>query len=434
MISVICVYNDEAALNRILIPSLQKQSVRHEFIPMNNTDSRWRSAASALNTGAARANGRYLMFVHQDVELESPDYLKAMENMLNAIPDLGIAGVIGMSPEGKTYEERLRGYISNCGQSWGKPISKPEPVQTLDECLLICPANNFEGFDELTFDHWHCYGCDYALRMNEQNKGAYAVPGFIYHRSKATNIDQLRRYHVRLFLKHHRYFPRIYATSSGLSWFNIFYIPAIPALAKLNHRLFPSWLEIAKQELQDCSSILDLGCGYNTPLQYMNLKAKLTGVEVFYPYLVESRKKALHHDYIHANLSQLDLPNKSYDAVFSSEVIEHLHHNDGLLLLNQMAKWARKKVIITTPNGWIDQNGYDDNPYQLHRSAWTPEELRRAGYHLYGMSGWKSLRKERGQLAIKPEFLGMRMAQLTGVVTRHIPELDFQLLGVKHVS
>lgn len=434
MISVICVYNDEAALNRILLPSLSNQTVKYEFVPMHNTDGRWRSAASALNTGAARAKGKYLMFVHQDVELGSSTYLRDMERTLDAIPNLGIAGVIGMATEGRNYDERLRGYISNCGQNWGKPITEPQPVQTLDECLLIAPANKFQGFDEITFDHWHCYGCDYALRMNEQGKGAYAVPGYIYHRSKATNIDQLRRYHVRLFLKHQRYYPRIYATSNGLTWFNILSAPAIPALVKLNRRLFPSWLEIAKRELSGCASILDLGCGYNTPLQHMGLTAKLTGVEVFHPYLTESKKKALHHEYIHANLNELELPAQSYDAVFASEVIEHMDYPDGIALLKKMERWARRTVVITTPNGMVYQDGYDSNPYQRHRSAWYAGQLRSEGYRLYGMSGWRRLRGYKGQLVVKPEFLGMRLAQLTARATRYIPEWDFQLLGVKHVN
>lgn len=429
MISVICVYHTRDMLNRVLLESLGHQDP-HELILLDNTEGKWKSAASALNQGARVATGKYLMFVHQDVEL-TPNYLGHAERLLDTMT-FGVAGAIGMSEEGRTYEERLRGFISNAGQGWGKPITEPQKVQTLDELLLIVPRATFLGFDEKTFDHWHCYGCDYALTMNELGLGAYVIPGYVYHRSLATNVANLRTYHKRLFYKHHKHFARIHATTNGLTWLSILTLPELLLAIRVNRWLFPNWLEIAKKELKGCRTILDVGCGYNSPIQYFGVPLSV-GVEVHEPYLAESRKKAIHTQYVQGNILDYEWPDKSFDAVFASEVLEHMSHAAGEELLTSMEKWARKKVVLTTPNGFVWQDGYDHNPYQQHLSAWTPSELRERGYRVQGMSGLKAIRGYKGQLTIKPEILGMRVADISQKFTRYVPSLAFQLLAVKNV-
>ncbi len=57
-----------------------------------------------------------------------------------------------------------------------------------------------------------------------------------------------------------------------------------------------------------------------------------------------------------------------------------------------MGKWSKNKIIIFTPNGFIWQDGYDDNSLQEHKSGWCAEELEKLGFKVYGMNGWKKLR------------------------------------------
>jgi hypothetical protein len=432
MISVVCVFHKRDMLDRVLMESLMKQPA-HQLILMDNTLGQWKSAASALNAGAKLATGKYIMFVHQDVELGTPTYLRDIERTLDGIPNLGIAGAIGMSEQGRTYQERLRGHVSNCGEGWGNVINKPEPCQTLDELLLVVPRGGFQGFDEKTFDHWHCYGVDYALTMNEQGKGVYALPGFVYHRSLATNVENLRTYHKRLFYKHHKHFSRIHATTNGLTWVSILTLPELMLAIRINHWLFPNWIERAKKEVQGCQTLLDLGCGYNSPVQYFNVPEK-TGVEIHAPYLTESQKKGVHQHYHQGDIMDMRFPLRSFDVVFCSEVLEHLAYHDGLELLRRMDGWAAKKVIITTPNGYVHQEAYDGNRYQAHRSIWFPRDFRRQGYKVSGMSGLKWIRGEQGQCVVKPEVLGMRLASISYRITRYMPELDFQVLAVKDVA
>ena len=202
MISVVVTYNNERVLNEVLLPSIRNQTAEFEFIPIDNTNRQFKSAAEALNYERERANGKYIMFVHQDVELDSDLWLANTERILDSILDLGIAGVAGMSEKGKTNEERGRGYISDCGEiwKWSNAIQKPEEVQTLDECLLVIPKSVFNKlqFDEKTFDGWHCYGVDYCLSAKQRGLKSYVIPAFIYHRSLRLNVKSLLRYQKRL--------------------------------------------------------------------------------------------------------------------------------------------------------------------------------------------------------------------------------------------
>lgn len=189
MISVICVYNNEQSLNDYLMSSLKKQTAKHELILVDNTKRRFKSAAQALNHGGKLAKGKYIMFVHQDVDLCSNSWLEEAEKVLDSIASLGAAGVAGMSECGRSNTERGRNIIEHFEDhrrwEWGNVIDKPERVQTLDECLVIVPKSVFDVivFDEMTCDDWHLYVVDYCLSCIEKGMGVYAIPMFIYHRS-----------------------------------------------------------------------------------------------------------------------------------------------------------------------------------------------------------------------------------------------------------
>ena len=214
MISIICVFNDKKMLENNLIKSLKNQDTVFEFISLDNTKNKFKSAASALNFGATRARGKYLAFIHQDVFLEGKNWLKKTEKILNSMPDLGIAGVAGLNMKNKRV-----GYIDDSGKIWGKPFKKPQIAQTLDECLLIIPTNLFKKlkFDEKNFNHWHLYGVDYCLTIANQNFKVYTISAFIHHNSLATNLENLFKYQKRVFEKHRKNYKYICTTCGFLS-------------------------------------------------------------------------------------------------------------------------------------------------------------------------------------------------------------------------
>jgi hypothetical protein len=198
MISVICVCNDQQILQECLLKSLSEQETACETIIIDNTQNRFKSAAEALNWGGSQAVGDYLMFVHQDVDL-SGSFFDGMEALLDSLSDLGVAGVAGTSERAGPFVERCSNAIHGRGPArfrnaithgpqrvqFGKPIREPEPVQTLDECLVIIPKSIFRmmQFDEVTCDGWHLYAVDYCLSVRAQGFGVYAIPKLVHHQS-----------------------------------------------------------------------------------------------------------------------------------------------------------------------------------------------------------------------------------------------------------
>jgi len=204
-------------------------------------------------------------------------------------------------------------------------------------------------------------------------------------------------------------------------------------LRPLYNRIFPPWTNELKKELSDSRTVLDLGCGSHSPLQHSPVTYSV-GVELFKPYLEESKRKGVHSEYILADIREVEFKPKSFDAAIAIEVLEHLTKQEGYELLKKMERWARKKIIITTPNGYLWQNGYDNNLLQEHKSGWSVEELEKLGFKVFGMNGWKKLRGYKGEMRYKPAFFWARVLYLTQKVTYRYPKLAFQLFAVKQIE
>ena len=204
-------------------------------------------------------------------------------------------------------------------------------------------------------------------------------------------------------------------------------------VGRIYHTVLPPWLSYLGRELRGCETVLDLGCGRNSTLQYVSVPYSL-GIEIFEPYLEESRKRRIHTDYICADINDIEFRENSFDAVLAIELIEHLTKEDGLRLIKKMERWARVKVIIVTPNSFLPQDEYDDNFRQIHLSGWNVREFNGLGYNVYGKGGWKILKREKAELRFKPELFWRIVSDITQKLTRFVPRYAFQLFCVKQLD
>ena len=152
MISLICCYNDKEQYENMK-QSLMRQSVEYELIGIDNRKNKYSSAAAALNAGARKANGDFLIFLHQDIIFEKPnslsDFVEAYPKDKNAI-----IGLFGAS-HGKT--DALANDLFS--------------VQTLDECFIGMSKDvwNLLKFNEKICDGWHLYAVELCLRAKEKD-------------------------------------------------------------------------------------------------------------------------------------------------------------------------------------------------------------------------------------------------------------------------
>lgn len=203
------------------------------------------------------------------------------------------------------------------------------------------------------------------------------------------------------------------------------------------HLLQQYFFLLEREVVGECETLLDVGCGRDSPVRHFSRRlAKVVGVDRHVPYLEESRAAGIHHEYRQADVLEIGgvFEPKSFDCVVALDLIEHLPKEEGLRLIPMMERIARKKVIIFTPNGFLEQRAYDDNSLQEHLSGWEPAEMRAMGYRVTGVNGWRPLRGERGLLRHRPEWIWRKVALATQLVTEPRPERAFQMLCVKNVA
>jgi len=212
MISIVCVFNNTKVLDNYLLKSLKNQTVNYELILIDNSSNKYETATQGLNKGAKKAKRKYLIFVHQDVDLHSKNWLEKVEITLDSLFNLGVAGVAGKSKEGMVTN--IKDGIPPTFLSKFK-INQPQKVQTVDECLFIIPQTVFNRFkfDEEICNNWHLYCVDYCLSILKNNLDVYVLPKYVYHASHGDSFSN--SYFIvleKLLRKYKKDYNRIYTT------------------------------------------------------------------------------------------------------------------------------------------------------------------------------------------------------------------------------
>ncbi len=186
--------------------------------------------------------------------------------------------------------------------------------------------------------------------------------------------------------------------------------------------------------LKGCNRVLELGCGGNSLLVKTGITKRMdvVGVDIFKPYVDRHVANRTYSSCICADITEIDFKNREFDAVVCMDVLEHIPKSKVISsgLLRKMQKWA-DKVIITTSNGYVDNDVSDNNIHQKHLSGWSVEELRAYGYKVRGLSGWKQLRTKEAALRYSSPFLfwaGLSLLSMS--VTYFIPKLSWHLLAI----
>lgn len=215
----------------------------------------------------------------------------------------------------------------------------------------------------------------------------------------------------------------------------------VPAgIKRIYQRIFGLWMNQYPRSLyratQGCASLLDVGCGTRSPLQDGPWRiAYSVGVDAWQPAIDQSKAQGLHDEYVCCDVNALRarFAPRSFDCVAATDLIEHLKHEDGLRLLDDMEALARKRVIIITPNGFLPQQAYDGNEFQRHLSGWTAREMRARGYRVVGINGWRPLRGERSLIRLRPRWFWEPISLISQPFVHHRPHLAFQLICVKYL-
>ncbi len=196
------------------------------------------------------------------------------------------------------------------------------------------------------------------------------------------------------------------------------------------------YYKILSWYLRDVKSVLDVGCGSNSPIAKVPKHFYSFGVDMFQPSIDKSKKAGIHDTYKKGNVLSIDklFSKKQFDAVVALDLIEHLNKEQGHDLIKKMSTVAKKKIIIMTPNGFYKQDPYEGNKYQIHRSGWTVDDFVKLGFVVRGIRGMKWLRGEYATLRWKPWILWGIISVLSEPFAYFSPRLAYQLFAVKEVD
>lgn len=148
----------------------------------------------------------------------------------------------------------------------------------------------------------------------------------------------------------------------------------------------PLWM--VKRSLgKNIKTILDIGCGTGDPMVVFGHRYSYkVGMDAFRPYIDICQKRKIYDKTVLHDANSLPLPfaDKSFDMVIAIRFIEHLERTKVYKLLSEFERIARKRIVLCIPIGEFEQDSFDDNIYQTHRSFWQPSELKERGYDVTG--------------------------------------------------
>jgi SAM-dependent methyltransferase len=178
--------------------------------------------------------------------------------------------------------------------------------------------------------------------------------------------------------------------------------------------------------IRGSKSVVDVGCGKGWSMQNLRrfgLNCHLVGVDLFPLYVRECKKRLIHDDYVIADARFLPFKNNAFSASLCLEVIEHSPKNHGFQILREIERVART-VVVTSPADWgIGVQVDKRNPYQLHRSRWRPEDLRRLGYKVKGFWGLK--------IVSAPAPVAVLSGVLFAPILSILPRYALHMIGLK---
>jgi|TARA_Y100000294_G_C8540657_1_gene331026 ubiquinone/menaquinone biosynthesis C-methylase UbiE len=192
------------------------------------------------------------------------------------------------------------------------------------------------------------------------------------------------------------------------------------------------------------SSVLDVGCGDGFPMVgFRNTRRNsevaeyMVGADAYMKSLFNCKSLKLYDEQILCDASILPFREKSFDTVLCLNLVEHLKKKEGVILLKEVERIARKQVILYLPVGYLPQPHKDKNIYLEHKSGWIPQELEKKGYDVRGFSGFIHFRSSRLKYYVSKyhlQYLHYFLLLLSQIIVYHIPGRAFEMFCRKNIE
>ena len=196
---------------------------------------------------------------------------------------------------------------------------------------------------------------------------------------------------------------------------------------------FLSYENIWKRVLRGCESLLDLGCGINSPVQFCPV-ASSTGVDISRETVDECLRLNVFSDALQNDVRDLHLSDRKYDAVIAVGLLEYLEKSEALSLLKKMESCSNKKTVVVVANG---RGLGQENPLSLYteqKSLWNHRDFSTRGYRVRGINGWKGLRNDQRLIKKRPFMVWQIVSMVTQPFVYFFPGQACRVIAVKNIN
>lgn len=189
-IAIFTIVNNLDIYNEFVDSINLQKDVCFQLFPIMNCHGEFSSARKAYNEYANGKEFKYFVFSHPDIRFLDD---KSLSDIINYVDSIGEFGVVGVAGATKIQDScrTLTTIVQGKNKAfYGYKISKPEKVQTLDECFFVVESEYFNQHLFSDVDGWHLYSVEYCLNAEINNRVNYVVPSRVWHLSDGASLDE----------------------------------------------------------------------------------------------------------------------------------------------------------------------------------------------------------------------------------------------------
>jgi SAM-dependent methyltransferase len=126
---------------------------------------------------------------------------------------------------------------------------------------------------------------------------------------------------------------------------------------------YQAWTESLNARLESTSRVLDLGCGSGIPVvrDLASAGHHVTGVDFSEVQIRRARERLPQADFVRADITSVDFPAESFDAVVCLYALIHVPLEEQRPLLQRIALWLRPGGWFLCSNGQHEWTGVDED-------------------------------------------------------------------------
>ncbi len=135
---------------------------------------------------------------------------------------------------------------------------------------------------------------------------------------------------------------------------------------------YQDWLSQLRAAIPAGGAVLDLGCGSGLPVA-LNLSGAgfaVTGVDISEVQVTRARELVPQAEFIRADVSTVEFPPESFDAVVTFYALIHIPVQEHLPLLRKAAAWLRPGGLFVATTGYEAWTGLEENWLDQGAAMW----------------------------------------------------------------